>query len=68
MSLALCGSSGSGQSIVNSYVTSRIEKGDVVPVQCLKEKVLRLLTGDRNADTGLDFTASALLRGKESDL
>jgi hypothetical protein len=51
-----------GLSIVNSYVTSRIEKGDVVPVQCLKEMALRLLTGDRNADVGLDFTASALMR------
>ena len=63
MSLALCGlERQSGQSIVNSHVTSRIEKGEVVPVQCLKEMALRLLTGDRNADVGLDFTASALMR------
>jgi len=44
MSLALCGfEQQSGQSIVNSYVTSRIEKRDAVPVQCLKGMALRLL-------------------------
>ena len=63
MSLALCGLEQSdGVSIVNSYVTSRIEKGDVVPVQCLKEMALRPFTDDRNADVKLDFTASALMR------
>lgn len=63
MSLALCGlGRQSGKSTVNSHVTSRIEKGDVVPVQCLKEMALRLLTDDRNADIGLDFTTSALMR------
>ena len=62
MSFALCGLERSGLSIPNSYVTSHIEKGDIVPVQCLKEMALRLLTGDRNADVGLDFTDSALMR------
>jgi len=47
---------------VNSHLTSRIERGDVVAVQCLKEMALRLLTGDRNADVGLDFQDSALMR------
>ena len=63
MSLALCGFEQSDDvSILNSYVTSRIKKGDVVPVQCLKEMALRLLTGVRNANVGLDFNASALMR------
>ena len=39
-----------------------LEKGNVVPVQCLKETVLRLLTGDCNVDVGLDFKDSALMR------
>ena len=51
-----------GLSQVNSHSTSRIERGDVVAVQCLKEMALRLLTGDRNADVGLDFQGSALMR------
>ena len=63
MSLALCGlKRQSGISIVSSHVTSRIKKGDVVPVQCLKEMALRPFTDDRNADVKLDFTASALMR------
>ena len=62
MSTALCGAALTKLSIPNSNVTSRIERGDVVPVQCLKEMALRLLTGDRNADVGLDFNASALMR------
>ena len=63
MSRALCGLEQlDGLSMVNSLIAFRIEKGDVVPVQCLKEMALRLLTGDRNADVGLDFRASALMR------
>jgi hypothetical protein len=62
MSIALCGVAASSLSLVNSHVTSRIERADVVAVQCLKEMALRLLTGDRNADVGLDFQTSALMR------
>jgi hypothetical protein len=64
MSIALHGAAPSSLSLslVNSHATSHIEKGDVVAVQCLKEMALRLLTGDRNADVGLDFQGSALMR------